>query len=236
LAIVWDAAYNLTAKILYGTAFRAPSFVELYNINNPVLIGTSSLVPEKMKTGEAALSWQAAADLQLGVNVFQYKMSDIIQVVGITFHNTGKQTGKGLELEAVCDATREIRLEANYSYQRSIDESTQQDAGLAPHNHGYLRTDWRFTPGWAMNAQINAVGERQRAPGDTRAPLAGYNTVDLTLRTDQKTKGWGFSATVLNLFNADAREPSPFGTPFISIPNDFPLAGRSFHLQASYQL
>jgi hypothetical protein len=41
---------------------------------------------------------------------------------------------------------------------------------------------------------------------------------------------------VRNLFNADAREPSPLGAPFVSVPNDFPLPGRSFYLQAEYKL
>jgi len=236
LALVWEAAYDLTAKLLYGTAFRAPAFTELYNVNNPVLIGTSNLTPEKMKTVEAALSWQAAPKLQLGVNVFRYQMRDIIQVVGIAYQNTGEQTGRGMELEAAWDATRELRLSGNYSHQKSIDEATQQDAGLAPHDHVYLRADWRFTPGWAVNTQLNAVGTRQRAPGDTRASLSGYNTVDLTLRTDSGGKGWGFAASLRNLFNADAREPSAFGAPFISLPDDIPLPGRSFYLQATHSL
>jgi iron complex outermembrane receptor protein len=29
LAVVWDTAYNLTTKLMFGRAFRAPSFVEL---------------------------------------------------------------------------------------------------------------------------------------------------------------------------------------------------------------
>ena len=33
LALVWEAAYDVTAKLLYGTAFRAPSMTELYAIN-----------------------------------------------------------------------------------------------------------------------------------------------------------------------------------------------------------
>lgn len=236
LALAWEAAYNLTAKLLYGTAFRAPSFVQLYSINNPVQIGTPDLTPEKMKTVEAAVSWQPTTKLQLGLNVFRYQMRDIIQVVGTTYQNTGKQTGRGMEFDAAWDATRALRLSGNYSYQRSIDEATQKDAGLAPHHHAYLRADWRLAPGWAMNAQLNAVGERQRAPEDTRASLAGYTTADLTLRTDRGTKGWNFTAALRNLFDVDAREPSPFGTPFIAIPNDFPLPGRWFFLQATHTL
>jgi iron complex outermembrane receptor protein len=232
LALVWEAAYNLTAKLLYGTAFRAPSFVELYNINNPVAVGTPTLTPEKMKTVEAALSWQATPKLQLGINIFNYQMRDIIQLVGTTYQNTGLQTGTGLEFEAAWDATREWRFAGNYSHQKSIDESTRLDAGLAPHHRIHLRADWRFAPGWAANAQVNAVGQRWRAPGDARPNLSGYGTVDLTVRTDHGAKGWDFAASLRNLFDADAREPSPVGT----IPNDFPLPGRSLSLQATHRL
>ncbi|MGE5469106.1 MAG: TonB-dependent receptor plug domain-containing protein [Ignavibacteria bacterium] len=230
VALAWEAAYNLTAKLLYGTAFRAPAFIELYNINNPVVIGTPTLAPEKMRTAEAAVSWQVSPRLQLGMNVFRYQMRDMIQLVGTTYMNTGKQTGKGMELEAAWDVSRELRLSGNYSYQKSIDEATQQDAGLAPHHHAYLRADWRFMAGWAANMQLNAVGERLRAPGDTRGALRGYNTIDATLRTDRGQK-WNYAVTLRNIFNVDAREPAP-----AAIPNDFPLAGRAVYLQADYRL
>ena len=236
LALAWEAAYNLTAKLLYGAAFRAPSFVELYSVNNPVQNGNPNLAPEKMKTTEAALFWQPAATLNLGVNIFHYQMRDIIQVVGTTFQNTGQQTGNGMEVEFSWDAGRDLRVSGNYSRQRSIDDATDRDAGMAPHDRVYLRADWLVQRGWAINGQINRVGTRQRAPADTRASLAGYTTVDLTLRTDHGVKGWNFAASVRNLFNADAREPSPFGTPYVAIPNDLPMPGRSIFVQASYSL
>jgi iron complex outermembrane receptor protein len=240
LALVWEAAYNVTAKVLYGSAFRAPSFTELYNINNPVWIGNPALTPEKIKTVEATVSWQPVPRLQLGVNAFRYRMSDIIRQVNFAFENSGKQVGGGMELEAAWDATKALRLSGNYAYQRSIDEATQQDAGNAPRHHAYLRTDWRYAPGWSLSSQLNIVGERLRAPGDTRAPLSGYATVDLTLRANRGPKAWSFAGSVRNLFNADAREPSAFdqgpAQPFISIPGDFPLPGRSFYVQASYTL
>lgn len=240
LALVWEAAYNLTAKLLYGTAFRAPSFTELYNINNPVWIGNPALAPERMKTVEAAVSWQPTPKLQLGVNVFRYQLTDIIRQVGFVFQNTGRQTGNGAELEAAWDVAKDWRLSGNYAYQRSEDSATQQDAGNAPHHQIYLRADWRFAPGWLANAQVKAVGERSRVAGDFRSSLAGYRSVDLTLRTNRGAKEWDFAFSVRNLFNADIREPSAddrtANQPFISIPNDFPLPGRSLYLQASYRL
>ena len=55
LALVWDTAYNLTSKLLYGQAFRPPSFSELYNINNPVGQGNPNLKPETNQSVELAL-------------------------------------------------------------------------------------------------------------------------------------------------------------------------------------
>jgi iron complex outermembrane receptor protein len=54
LALVWDATYNLVAKAMHGTAFRAPSFTEQYTINNPVTIGNPTVKPETITTDELA--------------------------------------------------------------------------------------------------------------------------------------------------------------------------------------
>jgi outer membrane receptor protein involved in Fe transport len=45
-ALVWDATLDLTAKLLYGRAFRPPAFTGLYSINNPVTQGRRALRPE----------------------------------------------------------------------------------------------------------------------------------------------------------------------------------------------
>ncbi|CAH0348339.1 TonB-dependent siderophore receptor [Aquabacterium sp. CECT 9606] len=237
LALVWDAAYNVTTKLLYGTAFRAPSMSELYAINNPVVTGNPNLRPEKIRTVEAAVSWQPLTKLQLGMNFFHYEMKDIIRLISSVYQNNGQQTGNGLEFEATWDAMKDLRLTGNYSYQRSVDEDTGQPAANAPRHHVYLRTNWRFTPGWSVDPQVNWVSDRPRESGDSRADLKGYATVDLTLRTDRSGRGWDVAMSVRNLFDVDAREPTPYdrGQPFISLPYDFPLPGRSIYLQASYQ-
>jgi len=60
--------------------------------------------------------------------------------------------------------------------------------------------------------------------------------VDLTLRSQKQSKGLDFAFTIRNLFNADAREPSPYGTPFVPIPNDLPLVPREYRVELNYQL
>jgi iron complex outermembrane receptor protein len=238
LAVVWDATQDLTAKLLYGQAFRAPAFVEKYSINNPVQQGNPDLKPETDRTLEAAFSWQARIDTQFNLNFFRYEMKDIIRLiantapaVGSTYNNTGGQHGSGMELETVLDYSPTMRLIGNYSYQQSIDETTHQDAGYAPHHHLYLRTDWRYLSGWFASAQLNRVMDRKRAAGDNRPKVPDYTTVDITVRSP--TKGsWDFSSSVRNLFNADVREPT---APTL-IPNDLPMAPRSLWVQATYKM
>lgn len=240
-ALVWDAAYDLTVKALYGTAFRAPAFAELYSVTNPVNSGNPGLRPERIRSKEVAMSWQARKDLQVNLNVFHFRITDLIQAVNgsaagavSTYQNVGNRKGKGFELETVWDATRSLRLTAHYARQRSIDEATYTDSGYAPHNHIYGRADWRFTAGWLASTQVNWVADRNRPSGDKRAEVPDYTTLDLTLRTDRGKEAWDFAGSIRNLFNARIVEPS-LG-PGTSLPNDLPQARRSFYLQVSHKL
>jgi len=238
LALVWETAYDLTSKLLYGRAFRPPSFAELYNINNPVALGNPNLKPETNESVELAFAWQATSSLQANLNLFRYQMKDILRFVqnpdtSYTAQNAGRQHGQGMEVELVWDAAANLRLSGNYAQQHSIDETTSQDAGNAPRHHVYARADWRFVPHWILNTQLNYVADRKREPSDTRPPVADYHTVDLTLRSKNQNSDWAVAFKVLNLFNADAREPSP--SPGL-IPNDLPLAPREWRFELSHQL
>ena len=238
LALVWDTAYNLTSKLLYGQAFRPPSFAELYNINNPVAQGNPNLKPETNQSLELAFAWQATSTLQANLNLFRYQMKDILRFVqnpdaSYTAQNAGQQHGQGMEVELVWDAAANLRLSGNYAMQHSIDETTNQDAGGAPRNHVYARADWRFMPRWTVDTQLNYVADRKREPGDTRPPIADYHTVDLTLRSNNESGDWAYSFKVLNLFGADAREPSP--APGL-IPYDLPVDPRALRVELTHQL
>ena len=236
LALVWQTSYALTTKLLYGRAFRAPSFGELYNVNNPANLGNSSLDPETINTWEFGLDWDAGRGLRAAVNVFYYKMDDIIRFAAagggtsVTAQNTGRQTGYGLEAELAWQAARRLRLSGNYAYQKSTDETADTDVGFAPTHLAYLRADWMFTPQWSVSGQTTGVFDRKRPPGDTRSKIDDYVAFDLTLR-GQRLFGddWGMRLSARNLFDADVREPSASSL----IPNDLPMAGRNLFLELS---
>jgi outer membrane cobalamin receptor len=236
-ALVWDAALDVTAKLLYGRAFRAPSFNESYGINNPVQRGNPDLRPETIGTVEAAFAWQARKDVQLNLNVFKFDMKDLIRSAanptGATFENIGNQNGKGMEIEADWDASRNVRVVTNYAYQHTIDEATNQDAGYAPHHHLNARVDWQISGMGMLSSQLNHVADRRRSAGDTRVQIPDYTTFDLALSTDRILGGWELSVALRNLFNADVREPSLAPG---AIVHDLPMAPRSIYLRASYKL
>lgn len=231
LALVWDAAYNVVVKAMHGEAFRAPTFVEQYAINNPVQSGTPGIRPETIKTDELALSWQPNSELQTNLNFFRYHMSNIIQLVAAKMQNAGDQTGRGLELESTYDATGNLRLTGNYSLQHSRDSVTGMDAGLAPHRRVFARADWRFMPLWQFGTTINYVADRMREPGDTRAKIPDYTLVDLTLRRERIAGNWDVSAVVYNVFDRKAWEPTFHA---VGMQSDLPLPGRVFFIQFQF--
>ncbi len=229
LALVWDAAYNVVVKVMHGTAFRAPSFAELYAINNPVAVGSPNIKPETITTDELAFSWQATSKLQTNLNFFRYRMRDIILPVAAVYQNVGDQTGRGLELESTFDATSNLRLTGSYSLQHSRVTTTGQDAGMTPHRRVFARADWRFAQFWQLGTTVNYVADRMREPGDTRPKIPDYTTTDMTLRRGNVTDGLDISAAVTNLFNADAREPTFYSVS--GMPSDLPLPGRAVYIQ-----
>lgn len=237
MALVWDASLDVTAKLLIGRAFRAPSFSEEYSINNPVIRGNPALKPEKISTAEAVISWHLGPRAHLQASAFRYTMTDIIRSapigVGIAqYNNAGAQRGHGFELEWTVEASRDLRLSAHYAYQRAKDKSSGTDAGHAPHQMVFARADWTLNSDWALSGQIKRVAGRARAAGDARPAIDDYTSADLTLRTGLQQTGWDLSVSLRNLFDADIREPSLAST---GIPNDLPMAGRALDVQLAYR-
>ncbi len=233
LALVWSARHDLTLKLLYGQAFRAPSFAEFRNQNNPVALGNNELNPEEMETIELAFDYRPQDNLRLGVNLFTYEWDDIIRFTpdpGGTFtaQNIGEQDGYGLEFEFDWKINREFYMLGNYAFQHSEDQNLNEDAGNAPQHKFYVRTDWEFKPGWHITPQWNFVMDRERVEGDTRSDVDDYDIFDLTLRSKAFSNRWEFALSARNLFNKRAFEPSQNGLFGPAIPNDLPLARRSF--------
>lgn len=233
IALVWQASDTVTAKFMYGQAYRAPNFQELYS-ETSFSLPNSDLDPEESETWELALSYAPRKDLRLGMNLYRYEQRDFIslqEVPGQTklrYENTGEYDVNGLEFETWWQPTEEVSLSGNYAYNDPDDN--QFRAFGSPNHQAYLRADWRFLPDWNWNIQSNWIGDIERNPGDMRSDIDDYFLTDSTLRYFG-VRNWEFAFSVRNLFDEDARS-------FTSsrIPDDLPLPERSFYLEARYDL
>lgn len=240
MALVWDARHDLTLKALYGRAFRAPSFAELYSFSNPVARGNTAIKPETIATSELVAHWEPNRNLQVMVNLFRFRMEDIIRPTpnnipgtGTTFNNTSGQTGQGGEAEVRWQLRSNLNLNASFSWQRGRDLATGAKPGYAPEKRGLLGVDWAVSPEWRLVAQLLQVGERPRPPGDARAPLEGYVNADMALRWTPAGQPWQMGVQIRNLGNADIREPSLAPG---RIANDLPQAPRSIGLEFLWRI
>ena len=83
-----------------------------------------------------------------------------------------------------------------------------------------------------MNGQYFWIADRHRANGDPRPEIDDYDLVNLTLRRKNIAKRLDLTLAVRNLFNENAREPSPYDPTAPAgayIPNDYPMEGRSVY-------
>ena len=235
LALVGNLSPSLTAKLLYGRAFRAPSFTELYS-NNAALVGDPDLQPETINTVELGLTQQWNPRLWTGINLFVYELDQHIRgernsntpVEPNRVVNTSGIRGGGLELEARYSLTPALNLTANYAYQTAEDQAFDASPGLAPEQQIYGELHWRITPDWSLNTRLKWVGDRLRQPGDDREALDDYTLIGATLRRAAPNGDGDLQLSVQNLLDTDAREPAFYPA---SLPDDIPLPGRGFTLQ-----
>jgi outer membrane receptor protein involved in Fe transport len=241
MGLVWEVNPSLTTKILYGTSFRAPSFIEMYAGENQVIIGNPDLKAEKSKTWEMGVDYRITPEMNTALTLFDYRVQDKIQQqlvpnpqAGVArifaYNNIGTLRGNGLEWEGRWRVNSQMSLTANYAYTRV--ESDQGEAGHYPHHQAYLRHDWLLGKNWFLNSSLNWILDRDRSVNDMRPPLADYATLNFSLRYAEwaDTYSWHFVAGLRNALDEERREPGD-----IRLMGDYPKAGREWFGEIRYR-
>lgn len=234
LSLVWNTTHDLTSKLLYGRAFRAPTFGELNAINNPATIGNPDLDPEIINTLELAFDYKPLPTLNVLFNLFHYEIDGLIDFVpdgnggSKTAQNTIDQKASGFELEARWQVSKSVRLFGNTAFQNAENKDTDDKVVDAPRKQLQLGANWQFSQKWSSQLDGFAIMDRPRASGDTREQVDDYNWVNLSINGRDIFRNVSIQFAIRNLFDTDAREPGPG-----AIPNDYPLEGRSGYVGIS---
>jgi len=235
LALVWQTQHNLTTKLLYGEAFRAPSFQELYAINNPIVLGNADLDPEKIQTTEIAFDYRPNFDWQLMANLFYYQSEDLITYIpnndGTSVaQNARNQDGYGAEFEAHWKPSDSLHIKAGYAWQESEDKHSKENIADAPGQVFDISLNWTMHEDIGLHIDTRWVMNRKRLASDSRKDIEDYNWTNLSA-SYKITNQWSAQLTVRNIFNANAFEPSDG-----QIADDYPLDSRGYWLSISYTL
>ncbi|MCD6061071.1 MAG: TonB-dependent receptor, partial [Moraxellaceae bacterium] len=232
VALFWQTLPALTTRLMYGEAFRAPSFSELY-VQGPVF-GNPALKPEVLHSAEIAFSWRPQPTLVWDLNLFRNHIHDFIQfdpdpAFGglVRARNAGDFEGAGFETELRWQLPVPVQLLANFSTARMEDTATGLARGQVPRQTVVLRAVWDVASRWQLTGQLMHFGDYERQDGDPRPDMQGYRVFDATLR-HRLSKRLDLNLVGTNLFDADAREASNGPAPpqtNARIPGDLPQAG-----------
>jgi len=236
VALVWNMQKDLTAKFLYGRAFRAPSFQELYYKNNPTTLGNKNLEPETINTFEIVLEHQSTPTWHNSLNIYHYKASDLIEFQPsptesseIIAQNHGKQEGDGIEYQSRYIFNSSLDFLLNYSYTHAKDKKGY--VVDVPKHQAYAQVNWDILKNVKFNSQIFHIGSKDRAVTDSRAKTPSYTIVNGTFRYSFDKINADTSLSIYNLFDKKYVMPAAEGT----IAQDYPMSGRSFSVQFQYK-
>ncbi|MGR3219558.1 MAG: TonB-dependent receptor plug domain-containing protein [Candidatus Anammoxibacter sp.] len=234
--IVWNFMDNATLKLLYGQAFRAPNFAELFG-NDKFTKGNPNLDPETIRTYELGLGYRFNENLGVNVNYFFNVMRDTIDLKPdargtFVFDNVGGANVQGVEFEAKAnfpDLLDGVSVFVNYTYLDA--ESKGDPLPDVPKHKGNIGINGK--PCKYLNANLHAFisGDRVREEADRRDDSPGYALVNFTLTAKNFFKGFKVKASLFNLLDKKYDDPTPKDT----IPTDIPRPGRTFYIELGYE-
>lgn len=198
------------AHASYGTAFRAPSFNELYYPNTGFGGGNPDLKPEVSRNREVGVDWERGAHRFFAL-YFNNKVSDLI--AGWPPVNVSKATLSGTSL-GYEGGFSDWRFGISADFQQPRDDDTGKR--LVRRADEQMKTrlsraygNWNFGGEWLL------VGKRYEDAANTRK-LGGYGLVNLfaDYRID---RDWTLFARGNNIFNKNYELALDYATPRASV-------------------
>ncbi|MCB1173028.1 MAG: TonB-dependent receptor [Leptospiraceae bacterium] len=234
----------------WNSGQRAPLFIELFGDRGSI-IGNPDLRPERSETTEGGLGIKIKSGSLTGqseLTVFQRRIVDMILFIPnsrftLRPENLDAAVIDGLEWSNKTELWRQLRLHANYTWQKAINRSeisylNGKYLPLRPMHELQAGLSW-FEPDWEIGAESSFVGATFRDRTNeaanyiparwnynlfARLQFGEYLSVNSASKpADKKQRAWALHLDIKNIYN----------TRLMDI-NGYPLPGRSLHLSLSY--
>ncbi|MEA3118975.1 MAG: vitamin transporter [Paraburkholderia sp.] len=203
-----DLTEHWSGTASYSSAFRAPSFDDLYYPGS----GNPSIKPERSHTVEAALQYASDSLGVLRLTAFETRYTDLINYLStqggrfFVAENVGRAKVQGLE-GSWSGHLGKTDVRVALTAQNPVDEGTDTDLNrrarrFASFSANRAMGGWRVGGNWIVSA----------ARTDSGAKLGGYGVVNLSARYNI-TKAWYMSAQIENLFDKNYELAYSYNTP-----------------------
>ena len=230
LALIYNPWKTATLKAIYGTAFRAPNFLEL---SDPRF---QDIKPEEITSYELVYEQEIGRHLRSSVSGFYNQMQDLIVLQNGNYTNLNANT-KGTELALEGNWNNGIRSRLSYSLQRTEDSSKQNLPDSPEHLVKMNVSVPVYKQKIFASLEFQYTSSRRTlfttSTGETMNGMdaGGFETVNFTLFSRELIKNLEFSGSVYNLFDTRYGDPSSR----FHLQDIIEQDGRSFRLKLTYR-
>jgi outer membrane receptor for ferrienterochelin and colicins len=227
IALIYNPVESAVIKAIYGTAFRAPTFIETINPSNLQF----PLGPETIDSYELVYEQGIGEHLRSSISGFYNQVDDLIsyEIASGAYTNRLGADVIGTELGLEAFWASGVRGRASYTFQET--EDRENDRRLADSPKHLVKFNLSAP---VIKEKLFAGLEWQYMSG--RTTLSGgsapaFGIVNFTLFSSGLAKGLELSASLYNLFDRTYADPS---TPF-HLQNIIERDGRTFRAKLTYK-
>jgi len=230
-ALIYSPFEQTTFKLIYGTAFRDPNFLERSALN------FQDIQPEKISSYEAVYEQGIGANLRSSLSGYYNHMNNLIDLVSGNFTNFNADT---LGLEAALEGRWQHDIRARLSYTLQHTENPNNDLGLADSPMHLVKLNlsapfYKDKVFGGLEFQYTSSSHTtftdlsgQTLPGPDSA---GFAVVNFTIFSQNLVKNLDISASVYNLLGERYSEPASR----FHLENSIPQDGRGFRIKVTYR-
>ena len=243
-ALIYNPRQTTAFKLLFGTAFRAPSDYELHAGVDRV--GNPDLEPENITSFELVAEHYVSPNFRLIASGYQIKLAELIGLddeLGedvLIYRNDLETTTRGVEWEGERVWERGPRLRASYGFQVVSGEDEEEVVVNSPRHVAKLQFSAPLRQkSWRAGLEFQYTSSQKAFLSDEGQPdgfegvydLDGYLVANLRLINTRLWRGMGLAAGVYDLFDQRLLDPPGEEHDFSAIPQD----GRTFGLELQYR-
>lgn len=220
LSIIHSPTEKVDIKVQFATAFRAPTFKELYDKTNIQFYGNQHLGAERLEAVEAGVWFKYAENSYIYLNRFRNIIRDYITTMFSTslavtteYENSGTLEVNGYSVESRHTFDQYTYINWNATFFNTRDESSSSWITNYPQfraNAGinFSLPSMTFVSLYYMysdTARANARTFQERSL-DVRAKAGPFHMVNMAITKKDILEGLNLKLSAFNLLNTDYRE------------------------------